>query len=105
MIKLAIDLTTNGFLYALIGTTLLTYSWGIFVVALYFFLKIFEYLAIRYLFLLSIPFFIIAFITFASTPTDIDTLFISDIMILIGGLIILITFLFIFFYLKSKKRI
>ena len=99
------NLTNLGFVYALIGTTLLTYSWGVFVVVLYFFLKIFEYLAIRYLFLLSIPFFIIAFITFASTPTDINTLFISDIMIFIGGLIILTIFLLIFFYLKSKKRI
>ena len=109
MINLIQDLTEKALTYALIGITFRVYSWTVFSIILYFLFKTFKTrlnthtnLKIHYLFLLAIPFFLVNAATLSLNLETTTPLLLVDMFVFIGGLLTLIAFLSIHFYLKGQ---
>ena len=110
MINLVLEnLTQTGLAYGLVGVTIRVYSWTVFAIILYFLYRTFKIklkntinLKIHYLFLLAIPFFLSSTLALSINPETANPLLLVDVMIFIGGILTLITFTSIYFYLKGE---
>ncbi len=97
------NLTQNGLTYALIGSIFRVYSWTIVAVILYILFRIFyiynKNLNLTYLLLIAIPLFLSTAVLYSLELNIIQPILILEILIFLGGLLMLIPILLIYFYL------
>lgn len=99
-------------MYALIGITIRVYAYTLIAIILYFLFKTFKIelknhktFRVYYLFLIAIPFFLANAVTLSLNLETTTPLFLVDIFVLIGGILMLIAFSSIYFYLKGQRSI
>ena len=112
MIKLIENLTQKELTYALVGTTLRVYAWTVLSIVTYFIFKMFNTkfksdpnLKIHYLFLIVIPLFLANIVTLSINLETTTPLLVADMIAFTGGILMLATFLGVYFYLKGRGKL